>query len=139
MTERYKRNIEYISGQTNQHHQTQHHLLSDSFWSAQLVMHKISLGILKKMLPRCSTYSKISNQELALAIETKNRYICRIKKGEDYNQQPVVQRLKSLLYSKFLMHCPSAENQRMKFSNQLNPEWPDHKKPLVKKKRKRSV
>jgi len=73
-----------MSGQTNQHHQKRHHLLSDSLWSAQLVMQKISLGILKKMLPRCSTYSKRSNQELALAIEIKNRYICSIKKDEDY-------------------------------------------------------
>lgn len=43
LTERNKRNIERMSEQNNQHYQKQHHFLSDSPWSAQLVMQKISL------------------------------------------------------------------------------------------------
>lgn len=43
LTERNKRNIERMSEQNNQHYQKQHHFLSDSPWSAQSVMQKISI------------------------------------------------------------------------------------------------
>src|SRR3989304_2812959 len=43
LTERNKRNIERMSEQNNQQYQNQHHFLSDSPWSAQALMQRISL------------------------------------------------------------------------------------------------
>lgn len=43
MTEQNKRNIERMSEQNKQHYQSQHHFLSESPWSAQNLMQKISL------------------------------------------------------------------------------------------------
>jgi len=64
LTERNKRNIERMSEQNNQHYQKQHHFLSDSPWSAQLVMQKISLdtnAMLGDYSQQCLSIDESSN------------------------------------------------------------------------------
>lgn len=64
LTERNKRNIERMSEQNNQNYQKQHHFLSDSPWSAQSVMQKISLetnSMLGDYTQQCLSIDESSN------------------------------------------------------------------------------
>lgn len=64
MTERNKRNIERMSEQNDQHYQNQHHFLSESPWSAQALMQKISLdtnALLGDYSQQCLSIDESSN------------------------------------------------------------------------------
>jgi SRSO17 transposase len=61
-----------MSEQNNQHYQSQHHFLSDSPWSAQALMQKISLdtnALLGDYSLQCLSIDESSNAKAGMVVE----------------------------------------------------------------------